>query len=72
MGFFEKVFGTHSEKELKKITPLVDKIEALDSKMQALSDDELKAKTAEFKERLSKFVKKKQRKTADHPALKKK
>ncbi|MBQ8167512.1 MAG: DEAD/DEAH box helicase, partial [Lachnospiraceae bacterium] len=54
MGFFEKVFGTHSEKELKKITPLVDKIEALDSKMQALSDDELKAKTAEFKERLSK------------------
>ncbi len=54
MGFFEKVFGTHSEKELKKITPLVDKIEALDSKMQALSDEELKAKTAEFKERLAK------------------
>ena len=54
MGLFEKVFGTHSEKELQKITPLVDKIEALDSKMQALSDEELKAKTAEFKERLAK------------------
>ena len=38
MGLFEKVFGTHSEKELKKIKPLIDKIEALDSDMQALSD----------------------------------
>ncbi len=42
MGLFEKVFGTHSEKELKKIAPIVDKIEALDSDMQALSDEELK------------------------------
>ena len=48
MGLFEKVFGTHSEKELKKIKPLIDKIEALDSDMQALSDEELKAKTQEF------------------------
>ena len=53
MGLFEKVFGTHSEKELKKIAPIVDKIEALDSDMQALSDEELRAKTAEFKERLA-------------------
>lgn len=52
MSIFEKVFGTHSEKEIKRITPLVDKIEALDESMQALSNDELKAKTAEFKKRL--------------------
>ena len=54
MSLLEKIFGTHSEKELKKIYPIVDKIEALDESMQALSDDELKAKTAEFKERLAK------------------
>lgn len=53
MSIFEKVFGTHSEKEIKRITPLVDKIEALDESMQALSNDELKAKTAEFKKRLA-------------------
>ncbi len=53
MGLFEKVFGTHSEKELKKIYPIVDKIEALDESMQALSDEELQAKTAEFKKRLA-------------------
>ena len=39
MSLFEKVFGTHSDKELKKIYPIVDKIEALDSTMQALSDE---------------------------------
>ena len=39
MGLFEKIFGTHSEKELKKIAPIVDAIEALDDKMQALSDE---------------------------------
>ena len=44
MSLFEKVFGTHSDKELKKIYPIVDKIEALDSTMQALSDEELKAR----------------------------
>lgn len=53
MGIFEKVFGTHSEKEIKRITPLVDQIEALDETMGALSDSELKAKTDEFKKRLS-------------------
>ncbi len=53
MGLFEKVFGTHSEKELKKISPIVDKIEALDEDMQKLSDEELKEKTQEFKDRLA-------------------
>ena len=53
MGLIEKLFGTHSEKELKKIYPIVDKILALDEKMQALTDDELKAKTEEFKKRLA-------------------
>ncbi len=54
MSLIEKVFGTHSEKELKRITPLVDKIEALDESMQKLTDEELRAKTDEFKERLAK------------------
>ena len=53
MSFFEKIFGTFSDKELKKIKPLADKVLALDSQMQALSDEQLKAKTAEFKERLA-------------------
>lgn len=54
MGLFEKVFGTHSDKELKKIAPIVDAIEALDEKMQALSDEELRGKTQEFKDRIAK------------------
>ena len=54
MSIFEKIFGTHSEKELKRIYPLVDKIEALDGEMAALSDEELRGKTIEFKERLEK------------------
>ena len=54
MSVIEKIFGTHSDKELKKIYPIVDKIEALDESMQALSDEELKAKTPEFKARLEK------------------
>ncbi len=53
MGIFEKVFGTHSEKEIKRIQPLVDKVLALDESMQALSDADLRAKTDEFKKRLS-------------------
>ncbi len=53
MAFLEKVFGTHSSRELKRIDPLVDKIEALRPQMQALSDEELRAKTTEYKERLS-------------------
>ena len=54
MGLIEKMFGTHSERSLKQIYPIVDKIEALRSSMQELSDEQLKAKTPEFKERLSK------------------
>ncbi len=52
MGAFEKIFGTHSERELKRIKPLVDKIEALRPEMQQLSDEQLKSKTSEFKKRL--------------------
>ena len=51
-GMIEKVFGTHSERELKRIEPVVDKIEALRDTMVALSDEELKGKTKEFKNRL--------------------
>ena len=51
MGIFSKVFGSYSQREIKKITPLVDKVIALDSEMQKLSDQELKAKTQEFKDR---------------------
>ena len=54
MGILTKLFGTHSERELKLIYPLVDKIEGLDDAMQALSDEELRGKTIEFKERLAK------------------
>ncbi len=54
MGFFSKIFGTHSDRELKQIYPLVDKIEALQPEMEKLSDEELRAKTEEFKERLTK------------------
>ncbi|KOF57044.1 MULTISPECIES: preprotein translocase subunit SecA [Clostridium] len=52
MGLLNKIFGTYSEREVKRIIPIVDQIEKLDSTMQALSEDELKAKTAEFKQRL--------------------
>lgn len=52
MGFFEKVFGTHSERELRLVYPIVDKIEALEPTMEKLSDEELKNKTLEFKNRL--------------------
>ena len=54
MGFNEKIFGTHSENELKRIYPIVDHIEALEPEMQQLSDGELKNKTREFRERLEK------------------
>lgn len=53
MGLFDKIFGSHSDKEIKRITKLVDKIESLDEAMQALSDAELRAKTDEFKGRLA-------------------
>ncbi|MCR4961868.1 MAG: preprotein translocase subunit SecA [Lachnospiraceae bacterium] len=52
MNIFEKVFGTHSEREIKRIMPLVEKIEALRPDMMAMTDVELQAKTPEFKERL--------------------
>ena len=54
MSFIEKIFGSHSEREVKKLKFAVDKIEELSPAMEALSDEELKAKTAEFKERLAK------------------
>ena len=53
MGLFTKLFGTRSERELKKIQPIVDKILALESEYRALSEDALRAKTAEFKQRLA-------------------
>ena len=52
MGFFEKIFGTYSSRELKKIAPIVDKISALEEEYKTLTDEQLKAKTPEFKERL--------------------
>ena len=52
MKLIEKVFGTHSQRELKRIEPLVHKIESLRDSMMALSDEELRGKTDEFKKRL--------------------
>ncbi|MDO5733692.1 MAG: preprotein translocase subunit SecA [Eubacteriales bacterium] len=52
MGLLTKIFGTHSEREIKKIRPIVDQILAYEDEMRALSDSELQAKTPEFKERL--------------------
>ncbi len=51
MGMFKALFGTYSEREVKRIKPLVDKIESLESTMEKLSDEELRGKTEEFKER---------------------
>ena len=53
MSIVTKIFGTHSERELKRIEPIVDKIESLRPEMQKLTDEELRAKTSEFKERLA-------------------
>ena len=52
MSLIEKIFGTHSENELKRVYPIVDRIESLEPEMEALSDAELKDKTREFKKRL--------------------
>ena len=52
MNLIEKIFGTHSDRELKRILPIVDKIESLRPSMQALSDEELRDKTREYKKRL--------------------
>ena len=53
MTLAEKIFGTHSSREIKMIKPIVDKIESLRPQMQALSDEELRDKTKEYKERLA-------------------
>ena len=53
MSFFEKVFGTHSDHELKRIDPIIEKILSYDETMSAMSDEELKAQTPKFKERLA-------------------
>ena len=54
MSIISKIFGTHSQHEVKRIIPIVNKIEALAPEFEKLTDDELKAKTPEFKERLEK------------------
>ena len=53
MSVFTKIFGTHSEREVKRIIPIVDKIEALAPEFEKLTDEQLQAKTLEFKERLA-------------------
>ena len=50
--FLKKIFGSYSEKEIKRIIPTVDKVEGLEEEYHKLSDDELRSKTGEFKERL--------------------
>jgi len=52
MGFFEKIFGTHSQREVKMVSPIADKIEVLEPLMEKLSDEALRDKTVEFRNRL--------------------
>ena len=52
-GFLDKIFGTYSQRELKKIQPIVDKVLSYEEEYKKLSDSELKAKTDEFKKRLN-------------------
>ncbi|MGL5245788.1 MAG: preprotein translocase subunit SecA [Sarcina sp.] len=54
MGLFDKVFGTYSEREVKRIKPIVDKIDSLGPDIEKLSDEQLRSKTEEFKDRYSK------------------
>ena len=54
LKLIDRIFGTHSERELKRIEPIVKKIESYDEAMQKLSDEQLQAKTQEFKQRLEK------------------
>ena len=54
MSKLTNIFGTHSQRELKRIYPIVDKVESYRDQMIALSDEELQAKTKEFKDRLEK------------------
>ncbi len=51
MGLFKKIFGDYSEKEVKRVMPLVEKINSLEEEISKLTDTEIKAKTAEFKVR---------------------
>jgi len=53
MGIIQKIFGTYSEKEVKRIKPIADKIEALEKSFESLSDEQVRAKTDEFKKRLA-------------------
>ena len=53
MGIFQKIFGTYSQREIKKIIPLVDKIESYEEEYKKYSDEELTKKTEEFKSRIS-------------------
>ena len=52
MSVFDKIFGTHSERELKLIEPIIQKIESYDEEYQKMTDEELRMKTTEFKKRL--------------------
>ena len=49
MGLIEKIFGTHSEREVKRVIPIVDQIEALEPEFEKLSDEALRAKTTNLK-----------------------
>ena len=51
MGFLKKIFGSHSDHELKRLYPIADKIEAMSDEYAALTDEQLRAKTDEFKQR---------------------
>ena len=53
MGLFAKIFGTYSQRQIKKIVPIVDNIDALSEEYSQKTDEELRAKTEEFKSRLS-------------------
>ena len=53
MGLFSKMFGTRSDREVKALTPIVNKIESLEEEYKALTDAQLQAKTPEFKQRLA-------------------
>ncbi|NCA98973.1 MAG: hypothetical protein EOM70_06315, partial [Clostridia bacterium] len=53
MGFIDKLFGSHSDREIKRIKPLVEAVEKLDSQMAALSEADLQGQTARLKARLA-------------------
>lgn len=54
MGFLDKLFGSHSDREIKRMNPLVDRVMALEPEYRELTDEQLKGKTAEFRKRLEK------------------